>query len=94
MQTVDLYPYRNPDHPGNKTRADVKCLGCGKMGCVTLWGDWCFECNVKRMDRINASLEKAFPKRCLTGDGDPQNMECRWCGAPLGGVCQDITKQP
>ena len=30
-----------------------------------------------------------FPKRCETGHGDDFNMECLWCGAPLGGVCQD-----
>lgn len=30
-----------------------------------------------------------FPRRCTTGVGDPQNHECMWCGAPLGGRCQD-----
>lgn len=84
----DPYPYRNEAHPGNAVRKGVACLGCGKDGCVTAWGDWCFICNVKRMDRINAALETAFPKRCQTGDGDAFNMDCLWCGAPLGGVCQ------
>lgn len=29
---------------------------CGVKGCVTYWGQWCFDCNVKRMDRISAVL--------------------------------------
>ncbi len=27
-------------------------------------------------------------KRCETGDGDPQNMECMVCGAAFGEVCR------
>jgi hypothetical protein len=50
-------PYANPDHPGNKMRPKIKCSGCGKLGCVTYWGKWCFECNVIRMDRLNAAFE-------------------------------------
>ena len=47
---------QDPDHPGNKIRTDRKCLGCGKSETTTAWGPWCFECNVKRMDRIDAAL--------------------------------------
>jgi hypothetical protein len=49
--------YRDPAHPGNRIRPNVRCLGCGALGCVTYWGDWCFACNVARIDRISASLE-------------------------------------
>lgn len=51
-----MLPYQDKGHPGNKIRQNVKCLGCGKRGCVTAWGPWCFECNVARMDRIDKSL--------------------------------------
>ena len=27
-------------------------------------------------------------KRCTTGDGDPQNMECMVCGAAFGEACR------
>lgn len=27
-------------------------------------------------------------RRCETGDGDPQNMECMVCGAALGETCR------
>lgn len=50
-------PYRDPDHPGNKLRPKIRCVGCGKMGCVTAWGPWCFDCNVQRMDRIDGFLK-------------------------------------
>ncbi len=51
------HPYRDPAHPGNELRPKVKCVGCGKLGCVTAWGPWCFDCNVERMDRIDAKFE-------------------------------------
>lgn len=47
-------PYADPNHPGNKIRPNVKCIGCGTKGCITAWGPWCFTCNVERMDRISA----------------------------------------
>jgi hypothetical protein len=50
--------WQNPDHPGNKIRPKVKCIGCGKLGCVTAWGRWCFECNVERMTRHDKRFEK------------------------------------
>ena len=49
-------PWADPNSPGNKIRPDVKCIGCGKMGCITAWGPWCFECNVPRMKRLNRSM--------------------------------------
>ena len=53
----DLEPWANPDHPGNKIRPRVRCIGCGKMGCTTAWGPWCFACNNERIPRITAALE-------------------------------------
>lgn len=49
-------PWKDPNHPGNKIRPRTKCLGCGRLGCITAWGNWCFNCNVKRITKIN----KAF----------------------------------
>jgi hypothetical protein len=54
---ADQRPYADPKHPGNRIRHKVECIGCGRRGCVTYWGPWCFECNVRRMDRINAAFE-------------------------------------
>jgi hypothetical protein len=51
-------PYRDPTHPGNKLRPRVRCIGCGKLGCATAWGPWCFDCNVERMDRIGAKFDQ------------------------------------
>lgn len=51
-------PWADPDAPGNKLRPNVKCIGCGNKGCVTHWGPWCFDCNVKRMDRLDASMNE------------------------------------
>jgi hypothetical protein len=50
--------WQDPDHPGNKIRPKVRCVGCGKLGCITAWGPWCFECNVPRMTRIDARIEE------------------------------------
>lgn len=50
--------WSDPDHPTNKLRPRVVCQGCGKRGCVTYWGPWCFNCNVKRMTRLDAVFEK------------------------------------
>lgn len=50
-------PWADPNAKGNELRPNVKCIGCGKMGCVTHWGPWCFDCNVPRMDRLDASMD-------------------------------------
>lgn len=49
--------YQDRNHPGNKIRPHLHCLGCGKKGVITAWGKWCFDCNVKRMDGIGNFLE-------------------------------------
>ena len=51
--------YADPRHPGNRIRTKVYCLGCGKRGCITYWGDWCYPCNVERMDRISGKFDRA-----------------------------------
>lgn len=48
--------YADRDHPGNKVRPRVVCVGCRKPGCTTAWGPWCYDCNVERMDRIGGFL--------------------------------------
>lgn len=55
------YPYQDPNHAGNNARhlSGKVCIeqGCGKAA-GTAWSPfWCFACNVKRMDRISASME-------------------------------------
>lgn len=72
----DKRPWANPDAPGNALRPDVKCVGCGTMGCVTHWGPWCFTCNVKRMDHLDArfaELEASLTKRPSGADGRGHN---------------------
>lgn len=50
--------YRDPNHPSNVIRPQVRCWGCGNLGCVGKhWGNWCFDCNVARIGRINAAFE-------------------------------------
>ena len=58
-------PYANPLHPGNRLRPRIKCIGCGKKGCITAWGPWCFDCNVERMDRIGRRFD---PLRAALGE--------------------------
>lgn len=61
------FAYQDPRHSGNKIRPRVRCLGCGEPGCITYWGNWCFKCNVARMDRIDAAFE---PIRRALGNGE------------------------
>lgn len=63
-------PWADPDHPGNTLRPNVKCVGCGVMGCVTHWGPWCFECNVKRMTRLNKSFNELAASIGMERDDD------------------------
>lgn len=56
-------PYAAPDHPGNRLRPHVRCIGCKKLGCTTAWGPWCFKCNVERIDRISANLDAEARRR-------------------------------
>jgi hypothetical protein len=51
-------PWADPTHHGNRIRPMVRCIGCGKRGCVTAWGPWCFDCNVARMTRIDAQFDR------------------------------------
>ena len=48
--------FRDPNDPGNKIRPKVRCIGCGKKGCITAWGNWCFKCNVERIERIDRAF--------------------------------------
>lgn len=34
------------------------CLGCGKSCNKTYWGKWCYECNVKRIERISKAFKE------------------------------------
>jgi hypothetical protein len=52
-----LPAYKDPDHPTNKLRPKLRCWGCKKLGVTGRhWGQWCFECNVARFERINDSF--------------------------------------
>ncbi|MFH2074726.1 MAG: hypothetical protein ABIJ57_05180 [Pseudomonadota bacterium] len=56
-----MIAYKDPKHEGNspKYHTGKECIeGCGRPA-GTAWGPyWCFECNIKRIDRINAQFEK------------------------------------
>lgn len=51
---MSLPAYKDPNHSTNKIRPKLKCWGCGKLGVTGRhWGQWCFECNVERIEGIN-----------------------------------------
>ena len=64
------HAWRDPHHVSNKMRPRVRCAGCGKLGCVTYWGPWCFKCNVERMDRVSATFEKLKSNLASIGGSD------------------------
>ncbi len=56
-EPTTMNAFQDPSHPGNKIRPRVRCAGCGRLGCVTYWGPWCFGCNVERIGRIDKAFE-------------------------------------
>jgi len=61
LQMMPMLAYQNPDHEGNHKvyRTGKECIekGC-KQPAGTAWCDhWCFDCNVKRIDKITKRLE-------------------------------------
>lgn len=60
-------PWADKNHPGNKIRPEVRCLGCGTSGCTTAWGDWCYDCNVQRIERINRAFRGVASGRLGVG---------------------------
>lgn len=49
-----MEPFEDPTrYEGEKTE---KCLGCRAPCTKSPWGKWCYDCNVKRIRRINARL--------------------------------------
>lgn len=57
-----LIAYQDPEHPSYHGKKTVKCYGCGCKCAKSAWGPWCFPCNIKRLDRISASMD-AFEQR-------------------------------
>ena len=62
MSESKLKPFEDPTHElnGPKYKTGKKCI---EPDCLspagTYWSPyWCFECNVKRMERITQSLEE------------------------------------
>jgi len=53
--------YQDPNNEGNseKYHTGKKCIECKNKPAGTAWGPyWCFECNVKRMNRITTQLNQ------------------------------------
>lgn len=48
-------PWRDPEN--YKSGRIIRCLGCNNDCHKTHWGNWCFKCNVERIDRINRQFE-------------------------------------
>lgn len=48
-------PWRDPSN--YQSGKVVKCLECKKDCHKTHWGDWCYDCNVERIERINKAFE-------------------------------------
>lgn len=59
---MTLIAYEDPEHPSYHGRKSVTCYGCGCKCAKSAWGNWCYQCNVKRLDRISANLD-AFEQR-------------------------------
>lgn len=57
---MKLEPWEDPDDEGYSTPCDdcTHCVGCGKETKGCRWGPWCFECNVARIRRIDASFAR------------------------------------
>jgi hypothetical protein len=58
--------YRDVNHPGNSPgfQTGKKCveIGCNNPA-GTAWSPyWCFECNVKRLDKISNQFENLVAK--------------------------------
>ena len=51
-----MLAYQNQEHPSYLGRKIVKCYGCGTKCSKSAWGNWCYPCNVKRLDQISATL--------------------------------------
>lgn len=49
------------DRSKYETGKMVKCLGCKESCHKTVWGDWCYKCNVERIERINGTF-RSFAK--------------------------------
>lgn len=50
-----MLAYEDPNHEGNSAKylTGKRCIECGKPA-GTKWGKfWCFDCNVKRIKRID-----------------------------------------
>jgi hypothetical protein len=47
-------PWRDPKN--YKTGKIVRCYGCKGEARKTHWGNWCFDCNVERIERISKNL--------------------------------------
>lgn len=47
-------PWR--DQSKYQTGKMVKCLGCNEDCHKTHWGNWCYKCNVERIERINTAF--------------------------------------
>lgn len=46
--------WRDPEN--YKTGRIVRCWGCKAKCHQNHWGNWCYDCNVKRIDRINGQF--------------------------------------
>lgn len=66
--------YNDITHKGNskKYHTGKECikLGCNKLA-GTAWSPfWCFECNVKRIDKINKQFETILVERIKNHDNN------------------------
>lgn len=55
MSETEIDHWRDPSYYANGPI--VKCYGCGKRCHKTHWGNWCYKCNVERIERITKTLE-------------------------------------
>jgi len=68
---MSIPAYKDPKHEGNgeRYRTGKRCIGhprgfkCDEPAGTKWSPHWCFDCNVKRIDGINASLDRMLGPR-------------------------------
>jgi len=56
---VSEEPWRDPKN--YEAGRLVRCLNCGIDCHKTHWGNWCYSCNVERIERINKQFKDLLP---------------------------------
>ena len=83
MTDAELRPFEDPGHEGNgaKYLTGKPCIDCGNPAGTAWSPHWCFECNVKRIKRINAGLQACIDELSRMKQMDAELKPCLRCGS-------------